>query len=268
MRLVQAAGIRLKENGIRGLTFATYHFIHGRLLDHFWRLKAAVSPPTTTVSFADLIVEFVTETPREQRRFETLMGERQVLESLIGEISADDVVWDVGGSWGMFTVPLAATGADVTAFEPVPDRVDKIERNLEANGLDATINRFALGNEQHELTLALSGENPGGLTERSGEEVATEVRVGDVVAADNQSPTVLKIDVEGAEVDVLEGLEETLYRNSCPLVVFKIHKDYLPDFGGKAHDVREILEGAGFRLQTLYTRNESNYHIIARKQML
>ncbi|MBX0305053.1 FkbM family methyltransferase [Haloarcula salinisoli] len=193
------------------------------------------------------------------------MGEREVLETLVSEVRSDDTVWDIGGSWGMFTTPLAATGADVSVFEPVPDRANKIKRNLSQNDLSATINQFALGAERKELTVAIEGKNPGGLTESDGA-IQTAVRPGDSVVNESriEVPTVLKIDVEGAEVDVLKGLSQILARPECRLLVIEVHRDLLGQFRATESELYELLDG--FNVETLSQRNDENYHLIAKRE--
>lgn len=233
---------------------------------YYWNVKAALTPRIKPVTIADIDVKFVAETGREQKRFETLMGERDVLKTLLQKTKPGDVVWDVGGSWGMFTIPLAMTGADVVVFEPVPRRIRKIRKNIDANSLNAEINEFALGADQEELVLEMEGENPGGLTDDAETGITTTVRPGDDVVADGaQAPTVLKIDVEGAEADTLAGLQTTLQREDCRLVVIEVHEDYLPLFEASEDDVIDYLEAAGFDVSVLARRNSENYHIIATK---
>ena len=266
IEFVSKAITRLRNGGPRSLLQGIQTHLNYRLSPYYWGVKATLTPRAKPVEIADVGVDFVAESGREQKRFETLMGERDVLEALVRRTNHDDVVWDVGGSWGMFTVPLAATGADVVVFEPVPSRFERIRQNLTANNLDAEIKEHALGAAEEELVLETEGENPGGLTEDAEKGVTTLVRPGDDVVADGeQPPTVLKIDVEGAEADVLTGLQTTLRRENCRLVVIEVHEDYLPLFGASEDDVINHLEAAEFDVRLLTRRNQENYHIIAEK---
>lgn len=263
--IVSRAATRFQNGGISGLVRGTCDFFQSRLNPHYWRIRSALSSDIVEADIAGYQVEFVSESPVEKKRWETLMGERQVLEELLNKVDEDDVVWDIGGSWGMFACPLAATGAAVVSFEPVSDRCDKIRRNLDLNGYDATVKSFALGAERDELVLELEGDNPGGLTE-SGIGETTEVKVGDEIAGrEAPKPTVLKIDVEGAEAQTLRGLKRTISDERCRLVVVEVHRDHLIRFGDSKDDVHDLLEEAGFNLSQLMDRNKDNYHLIAEK---
>jgi FkbM family methyltransferase len=208
-------------------------FFKYRFRPFYWKLQKALSGGKVKQSVADVKVEYPVESWREQYRYETLVGERNILEYLIQEIGTDDVVWDIGGSWGMFTTPIAATGADTSVFEPVPNRVERIQKNLSYNNLDATVYEFALGESEQDLMLELEGSNPGGLTESTQSGVPAMVRPGDdLIKHGATQPTVLKIDVEGAEVETLRGLENTLNSPECKLVVIEIHSDLISHFDG------------------------------------
>jgi hypothetical protein len=64
----------------------------------------------------------------------------------------------------------------------------------------------------------------------------------DTVLADEDQPMVIKIDVEGAELDVLKGAEQVLRRRSCGLVV-ETHAANLE------RDCRAFLQGLGYETQ-------------------
>src|SRR5205085_12623734 len=65
----------------------------------------------------------------------------------------------------------------------------------------------------------------------------------------NLSPAVLKIDVEGAVLEVLKGAVETLMR--CrPQVQIGLHPFAFPDSTAATATVRDILSGFGYHIPT------------------
>jgi hypothetical protein len=70
-------------------------------------------------------------------------------------------------------------------------------------------------------------------------------------------PTVMKIDVEGAEVRVLRGLEATLRNSECRLIFCEVHfpmKDGIrspEDYGDDPYEVYDILRDHGFSITQL-----------------
>lgn len=89
---------------------------------------------------------------------------------------------------------------------------------------------------------------------------------GDSVAErdDVPHPTVLKIDVEDAELDVLRGLDRTLSRAACRLVYCEIHPDGLAERGVRPADVEQFLEERGFICEPLNQR-DGRYNLRARR---
>ena len=66
-----------------------------------------------------------------------------------------------------------------------------------------------------------------------------------VVAACGLEPTFVKIDVEGAEHSVLQGMQETLEK--CrPTVMLELHSSFLPA-GISPFDVEQLLLDQGYR---------------------
>jgi hypothetical protein len=73
------------------------------------------------------------------------------------------------------------------------------------------------------------------------------VRLDDFFAREPMPPDLLKIDVDGAEMDVLAGMPKILAQDGVELLL-EIHRHLLPAFGSTAEAVVERLRGLGFRL--------------------
>lgn len=100
---------------------------------------------------------------------------------------------------------------------------------------------------------------------------STKTRTVPVVSGDSvsdrndvPSPTVLKIDVEGAEIDVLRGLDRTLSRTTCRLLYCEIHPKALAERGERPADVERFLEERGFVCKLL-NRADDRYRLRARR---
>lgn len=128
-----------------------------------------------------------------------------------------DGAMDIGANVGIFSVVMGATvGAQgrVFAFEPVASNVLRLEKNLRKNALgNVKIFPLALGASDGEMQLRMATdpayaslrEVEGGLG--NGADVPTQVRRLDGVWETLGCPPIalVKIDVEGAEMDVLRG---------------------------------------------------------------
>jgi FkbM family methyltransferase len=135
-------------------------------------------------------------------------------ELLLGALRPGDTLLDVGAFLGYFTQLAARRGARVVAVEPNPASRGLLERGLGEAGLAGQVRVIggALSSAPGEATLFLSG---GGDTAslhdhetRSGT-VTVRVLVGDE-ALDGAAIDVVKIDVEGGEVEALRGLARAL----------------------------------------------------------
>jgi FkbM family methyltransferase len=197
-------------------------------------------------------------------------GEPNALAAFLFLLRADDVVWDVGASVGLFTMHAAGEGARVIAFEPDPATFARLRHNVGLNGTASRIEcrHEALGDREGHVTLrsdGLAGFAPS-LADlgRHGAVVRTPMTTIDaLVASGVPAPSVLKIDVEGAELLVLQGAGQLLHSATAPRVIFmEVHPRFLPAFNGAPEDVERVLAGAGYRIAARRPRDEQ-VHLIA-----
>lgn len=154
--------------------------------------------------------------------------ERHELDALQSRLEDGDVVFDVGANIGYLTIPLALSVAStgrVIACEPERRNLGRLRENLALNDIDnVTVKELAIGADDGEIMLQLAddsvyhtvssaGEVPGStLAHATGRGVVVRMATLDTVWAEEGRPAVaaLKIDVEGAEVDVVRGGAELI----------------------------------------------------------
>lgn len=146
------------------------------------------------------------------------------------------VVWDVGAHTGLYALLAARAGARVVAFEPLEGNRGWMDRNLRVNGLQASVQvvPFALSSRSGTGRWAPEAS---GMQGRLSPEGALEVAVCTADELDVPPPDVLKLDVEGAELDVLRGAERLLAERR-PVVFVETHDPvtigdclaYLPEY--------------------------------------
>ncbi|MFJ9388195.1 FkbM family methyltransferase [Nocardioides sp. NPDC101246] len=149
--------------------------------------------------------------------------EEQMLEAMVAALEPGELVVDVGANIGNHTLYLAVVGGlDVVAYEPNPELVAGIGASVEANQLDGRVVVREVGVHAKSARGTLADLDATNLGAQS---VAVADDEGDfaVVALDDeQFPTrvaALKIDVEGAEIDVLAGAAELIARDRPLLYV-------------------------------------------------
>ena len=179
--------------------------------------------------------------------------ERPVQEAFRRLVAPGATVYDVGANIGVHTVLAARlAGADgaVHAFEPVPASARAIERNATLNDMvTIVVHEAAVSTGEGEGTLNIVGEagwshlsSRGHHRDTRAEQPVRLVSIDGLVAGGLCAPDVVKVDVEGAELEVLEGMERTLHERR-PALVLELHMTNEP--------VADLLESAGYRIENL-----------------
>lgn len=161
--------------------------------------------------------------------------------------AATSVFLDIGANVGVYTVPLAPRFAQTLAFEPHPLVNRVLELNVDINGLPH-VSIIRCGLSDTERTAELSEGIPGNLgassLERatdSARKYAIRLRRGDDVVREMAKSTMalVKIDVEGHEPKVIEGLSQVL-RQDQPVVAFEANDDV------HNQQIADLLAGLGY----------------------
>ena len=153
------------------------------------------------------------------------MYEPAQCRALLRHLKPGVVFWDVGAHAGYYTLAAAkAVGGtgEVLAFEPSASNVQHLERHVSINRVpNAHVQAAAVGSTPGTASFHVSGSS---YTGRVGGEGALTVRVTtcDLELGKRRPPDVIKIDVEGAELDVLAGAERTL-QQARPVLFVSTH---------------------------------------------
>ena len=162
---------------------------------------------------------------------------------------------DVGANLGYFATAMAqAVGPEgrVWAFEPVPATFERLDLARELNGFhQLETRRLALGRSAGFATIAYDPRLSGNASlyrqgEPDAEGVEIEVVVLDeLVEADMvEPPQLLKLEVEGHELEVLHGARETISR-SLPAIIFELNQPLSERAGWSLVDIWELLRECG-----------------------
>lgn len=151
------------------------------------------------------------------------------------------VVVDIGAQYGDYAILCSKVyKAKVYTFEPLPENFKEITENIKLNGLnERQIQAFnvALGNKDKTEILSYSGEMANNFGE--GNRIEVEFRTLDSYKI---KPDLMKIDVEGFELDVLEGAIETI-KKYHPKIIIETHSKELEK------KTKEFLSRFDYRLK-------------------
>jgi FkbM family methyltransferase len=185
--------------------------------------------------------------------FEILgLSERQVQGALNRHLKSGDVFWDVGAHAGFYAVlanRLVGPTGRTECFEPLPENIKLLERNLHANNRPAFVHPIALADEDGHGHLAIPRARTAQLAEEG-----IPVILARADSLDMAPPTVVKIDVEGAELRVLDGMKRILSQDK-PVVIVECHD-------GLGPQVREVLTSYGYHVTAL-SQQAARRHLIA-----
>ena len=171
-------------------------------------------------------------------------------------IPPDGVVFDVGAHVGIWSLLAArrVPSAQIHAFEPVPERVERLRAHVQQNGAyGIVINSCAAGAENGSFSFFGVHEGNTGassLVRRAASDV--EIRVPmvtlDAYVAQKQIERVdvIKIDVEGAEILVFNGATTLLSGDDAPSIFFEADDKLSASFAVSTRQTKELLARHGY----------------------
>jgi FkbM family methyltransferase len=179
--------------------------------------------------------------------------EADVMKMLARLVEPGSVFVDVGANVGYHSLFAAQLGAHVVAVEPVPWTLELLRANVWRHGADVEVVEAAASDGAGRVRVAIDPAH------RSGAQIGeqgVEVRAAPLdELVPEAAVDVLKVDVEGAEPQVLRGASAILERS--PLLAAIVEFRNGPHAGGEAPgDVLDFYESLGFELCLLHRNGE------------
>ena len=175
------------------------------------------------------------------------------------KIEKDDVVVDVGAHVGIFTLKSAKRARLIIAVEPYPPNFKLLLANIRINRMENVIPvNVALGSYSGEAELYVSTHSGshtisknrknyllGAISPTSIKKSKVKLRTLDSIIQELGIKRVnfIKIDAEGAELDILKGANNTLLNNTKMKVAIASY--HLPE---EARTIRDLLMSKGFKI--------------------
>lgn len=171
---------------------------------------------------------------------------------LLAEITQPGMTFlDIGANRGWFTLMASCRVGEhgrVIALEPDPRARSRLQRTLEANGNpdNVTVIAKAAGRQAGTAPFVLTVESALAHLHHSGVDVeaTVDVEVDTVdkllLEAGVNRVDVVKIDIEGAEVEALSGMTHTL-AESRPILLVEVERHLMLQYGAEPAEVLQIL---------------------------
>jgi FkbM family methyltransferase len=169
---------------------------------------------------------------------------------LLHVIERGDLFVDVGANLGSYTVlACAAKGARGYCFEPVPGTFARLTDNIRLNDLSGRVvaRNLGIADKSGELVFTVSQDTTNHVVadaEHHFDTVRVAVQPLDL-AIRGESPSVIKIDVEGFEVPVLEGAHATLANPVLHSVILELNGSGRR-YGYQDQRIIDLMHASGF----------------------
>lgn len=186
----------------------------------------------------------------------------EYLKSIEGPIN----IFDIGANTGAFIfLPIFDNRIKVWAYEPNKLTFDILNENIQANLLTDNVKatnvgvwdtntelEFKIPNDVSDSGLATFCEDAKGYfsyDEKQGEHQIQRIQVQTIDTlfeeAGIESLQAIKIDVEGAELNVLKG-GESVIKKYHPMILFEYHDRAVEKFGYKKEEILDLLRSWGY----------------------
>lgn len=177
----------------------------------------------------------------------------------IKSVKKGDTVFDIGANVGYYAVlasKLVGIKGKVYAVEPDRKNVELLKKNIELNNcLNVEVVPLALGAE-NKISYFLSDQaNPG--ESKISEKVTRElvrVKTLDTLVKEKsiRKVDVIKLDVEGGEVDVLRGAKKLIAASKNLKIFVECNPKALKNFGEDKIALIAFLKGSGFDINCIF----------------
>jgi FkbM family methyltransferase len=172
-------------------------------------------------------------------------------------VQPDHKVVDVGAHLGTYSLPAAAIASHVLAVEASPANAALLELAARRNSF-VNLHVLQAVAAAQAGSVGFVGQGPYGhrtLAEEQGGSVEGQpgvevnaVRLDDAIQARGWDRVdLVKLDIEGSEIEALAGLERLLVREDAPLLIVEVNGHMLHHYGYVPGDVLVVLERHGYK---------------------
>jgi FkbM family methyltransferase len=203
----------------------------------------------------------------EANRVRFLDDEEEFLSAVLAELKPDDVFYDVGACIGMFALHAARRAKQVIAFEPEPVFQKHLAANCAINEIkNIIVLPYAVSDQSQKMVLFSdgdSGKSPSLANDGFHGQVEVEARTLDDLVKDQgiPYPNVMKMDIEGAEILALRGMQQVFKTHPPRAIFIEIHPVLLTNFGSSMEELLNLLKQSGYTIRSQNERDEQ-FHFV------
>ena len=195
--------------------------------------------------------------------------ETKVGPALNSAVKTGDTCWDIGANLGLYTKALSelvGKNGFVRAFEPHPKTFNNLKKIIK--NVNTEIHNIGFGDSKEKVRFSdLEDHTINSIVDTSytGKYLEVEITTIDKVIVEKnwEAPNIIKIDVEGFELEIMKGMNSTLYNKNLRFILIEIHHKIMENRKIKngAHQIQKLLENASFDISWI-----DPSHLIAKRR--
>jgi len=177
----------------------------------------------------------------------TGLHEYEDMGFLLHFLREEDVFADVGANMGSYTILASGVSKAFTySFEPAPFSYDRLLANIQLNGIEERVQAInaAVGSLPGELQFTTDEDTTNHILSVT-EENGMCVPVVTLDMAMDKCPSLIKIDVEGYETEVLNGAKNLLLNQNLKAIIIELNGSGAR-YGYDENAIKQQLTQAGF----------------------
>lgn len=176
------------------------------------------------------------------------------------QIKPGDIVWDIGANIGIYVeifLKSVSTDGKVIAFEPTPACFEQLKKKFD-NTPQVKLKNLAIGSKDETLSMNIE-EDPLAATHKIADGinptnpsslVQVQVRSSDSIIQSEPelTPNIIKLDVEGYEGQVIDGMQNLLKQKQLRCIGIEIHFALLNERGetNRPQEIEKTLKENNF----------------------
>lgn len=222
------------------LNFLINSYIKGRetvVIPYYKKFKICIRPNSSNQwTISDLIFEGARYLP-----------EFSLIKRIKKELPKNFTYVDVGSNIGTTIWLFAGEAKTIFGYEPIPHLHATIRDSIAFNKVsNITLVNKAIGNAEGFINM-LNSDNSNVVADDHKDSVRSSISTLDIELKQEQKIDLIKIDVEGFELKVLEGAIQIIERHKPKLLV-ELHPGFIGNYGGDITSVIELIEKLGYSI--------------------
>ncbi len=177
--------------------------------------------------------------------------EPEFMQIIEDEIKPGMTVVDIGGNIGYVSLVMASLVGDegkVYSIEPAPRNFEILKRNIALNNYSKRVNLYnsAISNKKGTVDFFISSKsNLHALFSHANtnDSIRVEVMKLDELFCGKPQPNFIKMDIEGAEVEALEGMMDMLSTTEQPVkILMEVHPRFYSEDHSLERQLKKLIE--------------------------